>query len=113
MIISFQSQAQTERDTVFYEIKPDMIVQTRIVEDEVQVDKYRVLVRLKKEYHSKFEQLTEENIDNFLGVKQDGEILSPSFPVIKAKIPGGRFLLLFDSKEEARKVVNQIKGEDE
>lgn len=107
LLISFKSYGQTERDTLFYEIQPDMIAQTRLLEDKEETE-YRIFVNLKEDYHSEYEQLTRDNIGNFLAVVYKGEILSPLLPVIQASVPNGHFSIPFKKKEKAKKVMQQI-----
>lgn len=99
--------SQAERDTLFYEIKPDMIAQARLYEDN-KVAEYRINVLLKEDYHSEYAQLTRDNIGNFLAVKYDGEIISPVLPTIQAGIANGRFSLVFEKEEEATTVMQEI-----
>ncbi len=106
-----QAVKKTDRDTLFYEINPEMVGQARIHEDERQGSQYRIHVQLKQNYHSDYTQKTTDNIGNFLAIVHNDKIVSSSFPTIQTGISSGRFSLgPYEQKEKAEKVLYQIKG---
>ena len=111
--LSFQTHGQAKWDTLYYDLKPEMIAQATVKESEV-TDEYFVTVRLKEEYHAEFAELTGDNIGNLLGMVYDEELISPTLPAIQARIRGGGFCLGdYTQKEKAIKVKNQILNQKE
>jgi tetratricopeptide (TPR) repeat protein len=100
---------QTDRDTLFYEIRPEMIDRAiqRKREDDQQL--YYVDVKLKQEYHSDFAQKTTDNIGNFMAIVHNGAVISSSFPTIQTGISSGRFTLgPYEKQEEAKRILRRI-----
>ena len=91
------------------------MIDTAIVEKmEMEEPEYVIFLRLKKDYHTKFAKLTGENIDHFLAVMYDGEIIAPSLPVIKAKIKSGRFQIgPYKDEKDAKELLEQILNSNE
>lgn len=114
-LLASKSYGQAERDTLFYELKTEMIEEARV--DSISFEEtveYWINVQLIEKYHAEFAKLTSDNIDNFLAVVYDGEIIAPSLPTIKGKISRGRFPLgPYKKKEKAAKVREQILSEDD
>ncbi|WP_445666078.1 SecDF P1 head subdomain-containing protein [Fodinibius sp. AD559] len=107
-----QEVSKADRDTLFYEITPEMIDQARIHEVNQNGNQYRVIVQLKEEHHSDYAQKTTDNIGNFLAVVYNGEIISSSFPTIQTGISNGRFSLgSYEKKSKAEEVLNRLKNE--
>ncbi len=100
---------QTDRDTLFYEVRPEMIEQAiqRKREDAQQL--YYVDVKLKQKYHSDFAQKTTDNIGNFMAIVHNGDVISSSFPTIQIGISSGRFTLgPYEKQEEAKRILRRI-----
>lgn len=113
-LLAYNSYVQAERDTLFYELKTEMIDQANVYKMKMKEPQYFISVRLKKDYHAKYAQLTGDNIGNFFAVVYGGKIINLSLPTIQTAISGGRFSLGdYKEKEEAVKVKNQILNEDE
>lgn len=111
-LISFSSNGQVDGDTLFYEIKPEMIHQTEVYKSDITPE-YYIHVQIKEDYRKRYAQLTEENIGNFLAVKYQGEVVAPSLPTIQARIPSGRFRLgPYKNKKEAKEVRKWILDRD-
>lgn len=80
-------------------------------EEDYKDDKtaYRILVRLKKEYHSDYKKETKENVGNFFAVVFEGEIISPSYPKILMGIEKGDVSIgPFKEKEKAQSVLEML-----
>ena len=104
-----QVHGQTKRDTLFYELKPEMIKQTKVEKMKLKSRKYHINILLKEKYHKKFGQLTGENIGNYLAVVHNGEVLSPSIPTIRAYISGGRFTIgSFKNEKKAKRIMQRL-----
>ena len=104
-----REDGQSKRDTVIYEIKPEMVDTAYVKKSEVSKSVF-VHVQLKEAYHAEFAELTVNNIGNLLAVEYKGNILSHNFPTILAKISGGRFSLEYKNEKKAREVIQQILG---
>jgi|SRR5699024_10584994 len=113
--ISLQAQGQNAPDTLYYELKAEMIDQARIHKDDrEELNYYTISIRLKKGYRSELEELTEENVGNFLAVVYEGEIIHPTLPTIRAKLTGEHISLLgFKTEQKAKEVIKKILNKDE
>lgn len=108
-LFSTLSHGQIDADTLFYEITREMIKEAKIMPVSMQeIEHYSIHFQLKKDYHTTFKQLTGNNIDNFLAITHDGEIIAASLPTIKAEIWRGRFSIQFERKEKAEEVLRRI-----
>lgn len=108
-LFPWQSYGQTERDTVYFKLQSKMIARARVGQSNIEKSDYFIYVDLKKEYHSKYSQLTGKNIGNYLGISFEADIISPSLPVITAKITGGDVTIgIFKKEKNAKKVLQKI-----
>ena len=108
-VLSLQSNGQATADTLFYEIESEMIKEAKMYESDDKKE-YRILVRLKKEYHSDYKQETKENIGNFFAVVYEGEVISPSYPSIQVGIEKGDVPIgPFEEQAKAQAVLEMLK----
>ncbi|MDZ7659113.1 hypothetical protein [Fodinibius sp.] len=104
-----QTASMKDRDTLFYEVQPNMIDQMEIYKDDVGERRYRINVLLKKEYHPEFAVVTSKNIGNFLAVTYQEEMLASGLPTIQTGISEGRFSLgPYEKKKKAEQVLRRI-----